>query len=61
MSTTGRNPRHGFEYVVDFATMSRSLCVADMVERPWEDHTSLPLRGVGMFRAGGFDPGASPR
>jgi hypothetical protein len=58
MSTIGRNPRHGFEYVIDFAAMSRSLFAVGMVERPWEDRTSFPLRGVGMFRADDFDPGA---
>ncbi|HEX7843533.1 MAG TPA: hypothetical protein VF469_38935 [Kofleriaceae bacterium] len=58
MNTTGRNPRHGFEYVIDFAAMLRALVSAGAVQRPWEDSQSSPLRGVGMFDAASFDPGA---
>jgi hypothetical protein len=58
MSTTDRNSRHGFEYVVDFAAMLRSLFTAGTVQRPWEGRAPSPRRGVGMFRAEDFDPGA---
>jgi hypothetical protein len=58
MTTTDRNPRHGFEYVVDFTAMLRSLFTAGTVERPWEGRAPSPLRGVGMLRAEDFDPGA---
>lgn len=58
MSTTGLNRRHGFEYVIDFNAMLRSLLAAGAVERPWEHRWPSPLRGVAMFRADDFDPGA---
>jgi hypothetical protein len=58
MNTTGRNPRHGFEYVVDFAGMLRSLSTAGTMARPWEGRTPSPLHGVGMFHAEDFDPDA---
>jgi hypothetical protein len=58
MNTTGRNVRHGFEYVIDFAAMLRSLATFGTVQRSWEGSQSSPLRGVGMFDAASFDPGA---
>jgi hypothetical protein len=57
MNTTGINPRHGREYVVDFAAILRSLVTAGTVKRPWEGRDASELRGVGMFDAEGFDPG----
>jgi hypothetical protein len=38
--------------------MLDALFTAGMVERPWEGRAAMPLRGVGMFRADDFDPGA---
>jgi hypothetical protein len=58
MNTTGRNPRHGFEYVVDFAAMLRSLVTLGIEQRPWEVQRAPLLRGVGMLDAASFDPGA---
>ncbi|HEX7843535.1 MAG TPA: hypothetical protein VF469_38945 [Kofleriaceae bacterium] len=58
MNTTGLNPRHGFEYVVDFAAMLHSLVTLGVEKRPWEGQVAPPLRGVGMFDAASFDPGA---
>jgi hypothetical protein len=58
MNTTGINPRHGFDYVVDFAAMLRSLATLGVEQRPWEDQTTPRLRGIGMFDAAHFDPGA---
>ncbi|TMQ04271.1 MAG: hypothetical protein E6J90_51800 [Deltaproteobacteria bacterium] len=58
MNTTGINPRHGREYVIDFAAIARSLVTAGAMKRPWEGREPSPLRGVGMFEADGFDPGA---
>ena len=58
MNTTGLNPRHGREYVVDFVAMLRSLGSLGMARRSWEGRAPSALRGVGMFDADGFDPGA---
>jgi hypothetical protein len=58
MTSTARNPRSGHENVIDFAAISRSLFTAGVEERSWEGRSALPLRGVGMFAADDFDPGA---
>jgi hypothetical protein len=58
MSTTGHDPRRGHEYVVDLADMSRSLVTGGVVLRPWEHREVPSLRGVGLFEAKTFDPGA---
>jgi hypothetical protein len=58
METTGENPRHGHEYVVDLAEMTRSLVTGGLVPRSWEDRAAPALRGVGMFGSADFDPGA---
>jgi hypothetical protein len=58
MNTTGRNPRHGFEYVIDFAAMLRSLVTLGIEKRLWEGQGAPALRGVGMFDAASFDPGS---
>jgi hypothetical protein len=58
MTSTARNPRSGHEHVLDFAAISRSLVTAGVEERPWEGRSASPLRGVGMFAAEDFDPGA---
>jgi len=58
MDTTGHNPRHGHEYVIDFAQMLRSLFTGGLVARSWEGRTAPELRGVGMFDSADFDPGA---
>ncbi|HET7506472.1 MAG TPA: hypothetical protein VFK02_35880 [Kofleriaceae bacterium] len=57
METTGHNPRHGHEYVVDFAEMAGSLVTAGLAERTWEDRELPGLRGVGMFGVKDYDPG----
>ncbi|HEU4733395.1 MAG TPA: hypothetical protein VFT22_36130 [Kofleriaceae bacterium] len=57
MDTTGHNPRHGHEYVVDFAEMIRSLATGGLVERTWEGRELPGLRGVGMFGVKDYDPG----
>jgi hypothetical protein len=58
METTGQNPRHGHEYVVDIAVMLRELFTLGLNRRPWESRTPAPVRGLGMFSAADFDPGA---
>jgi hypothetical protein len=58
MTSTAHNPRSGHEHVLDFAAISRSLVTAGVEERSWEGRTASPLRGVGMFAADDFDPGA---
>ncbi len=57
MDTTGRNPRHGYDYVIDFVEMTRSLITAGTLPRAWEGREQPPLRGVGLYTADGFDPG----
>ena len=56
MDTTGRNPRHGYDYVIDFAEMTRSLVTAGLLERRWEGRDPPELRGIGLYTADGFDP-----
>jgi hypothetical protein len=58
MTSTARSPRTGHEYVIDFAAILRSFATAGVEERPWEGRTASRLRGVGMFAADDFDPGA---
>ncbi|MGE5180751.1 MAG: hypothetical protein ACM31C_01750 [Acidobacteriota bacterium] len=57
MDTTGRNPRHGYDYVIDFAEMTRSLVTAGTMLRDWEGREQPKLRGIGLYTAAGFDPG----
>jgi hypothetical protein len=57
MNVTDHSPRHGHEYVVDFAAILRSLVTGGLVERSWEGRTRPPLRGVGLFGFVDFDPG----
>ncbi|MBZ0233759.1 MAG: hypothetical protein K8M05_15635, partial [Deltaproteobacteria bacterium] len=51
--------RRGYTYVFDPADMFASLVTAGWSPRPWaERHRDrVPLRGVGLFSARGFDPG----
>ncbi|HEY0985760.1 MAG TPA: hypothetical protein VGD80_01865 [Kofleriaceae bacterium] len=58
MTSTARNPRSGHEHVIDFASILRSLVTAGAEERSWEGRSVSPLRGVGIFAADDFDPGA---
>ena len=58
MATTANDPRRGFEYVIDFPDLSRSLVTAGALERTWERRARPTLRGVGLYDADSFDPGA---
>lgn len=58
MAATKRDPRHGYEYAIDVSEMARSLVSAGMTLRSWEGRRIPDLRGVGMFAADDFDPGA---
>jgi hypothetical protein len=58
MATTGHDPRRGHAYVVDFGDMTRSLVSAGTLERSWEERRVPKRRGVGLFDAASFDPGA---
>jgi hypothetical protein len=58
MATTGLDPRRGHAYVIDFADMARSLAEVGLVERSWEPRRTPRLRGVGLFDAATYDPGA---
>jgi hypothetical protein len=56
MNTTKLNVRPGFEYDVDFGAMGHWLGTLGIVRRPWEDQSSPPLLGVGLFNVDHFDP-----
>jgi len=47
----------GYEYLVDFGSMFKSLASAGIYERPWTDLEFPEIRGVGRFEAKQFDPG----
>ncbi|MFQ5600289.1 MAG: hypothetical protein ACE5G2_07015 [Candidatus Krumholzibacteriia bacterium] len=48
----------GFEYVIDFGEMTRSIATAGLYERPWTRMEYPEIRGVGRFEAEHFDPGS---
>jgi hypothetical protein len=58
MATTGHDPRRGHSYVIDLADMGKSLVELGLVKRSWEGRSAPRLRGVGLFEAASFDPGA---
>jgi hypothetical protein len=58
MATTGIDPRRGHAYVVDFGDMVQSFAEVGLVERSWEPRRAPKLRGVGLFEAETYDPGA---
>ncbi|HEX8112130.1 MAG TPA: hypothetical protein VF516_30565 [Kofleriaceae bacterium] len=58
MASTGHDPRRGHAYVIDLAALARSLVQFGLVERSWEGRSAPALRGVGLFEARTYDPGA---
>ncbi|HEU4729624.1 MAG TPA: hypothetical protein VFT22_17130 [Kofleriaceae bacterium] len=58
MATTGHDPRRGHSYVIDLAAMTTSLLEAGLARRSWEGRHAPRLRGVGLFEAESYDPGA---
>ncbi len=58
MASIGHDPRRGHAYVIDLAGLVRSLVQFGLVERSWEGRSAPPLRGVGLFEARTYDPGA---
>jgi hypothetical protein len=58
MASTGYDPRHGHEYVVDFAEIGLSAITFGLLPRSWEGREEPPIRGVGLFDADSYDPGA---
>jgi hypothetical protein len=58
MATTARDPRHGYEYTIDVGDMARSLVTAGTELRSWETRKPESFRGIGMYSAEGYDPGA---
>jgi hypothetical protein len=56
-ATKNRNLRYGYEYEVDWRAMTRSLITLGLVQRPWEDRSAPPYRGVGMLDIDNYDPG----
>ena len=57
MASTSYRLRDGYEYLVDFPAVLRSLVTVGVEPRSWEGRTPPRLRGVGLFSAEGFDPG----
>jgi len=57
METTERDARHGYDYWIDFAAMTRSLLTAGALTRSWEGRPHPTLRGIGLYTAERFDPG----
>jgi hypothetical protein len=49
--------RRSHEYKIDFASMGLQLVTLGLHRRRWEDRTSPPLRGIGLYEADTFDPG----
>jgi hypothetical protein len=58
MASTGHDPRRGHVYVIDLADMGKSLLQLGLVKRSPEGRHAPGLRGVGLFEAQTFDPGA---
>ncbi len=46
----------GYEYIVDFGEMGKSLATLGLYERPWTKLEFPVLRGVGKFEAAHFEP-----
>jgi len=53
-----RDPRRGREYVLDVPGMLTSLATLGLQPRVWERRAAPGLRGVGLFDAETYDPGA---
>jgi len=52
-----REPRAGFAYTFDWASLFGDLFTLGLRPRPWDCARPSPLRGVGAFRTAGYDPG----
>jgi hypothetical protein len=53
-----REPRYGYEFYVDYASIGTSLLSLGIAERPWEARLEAKLRGVGMYETKLYDPGS---
>jgi hypothetical protein len=58
MASTGHDPRRGHSYVIDLHDMIVSLVELGLVQRSWETRSAPALRGIGLYEAKTFDPGA---
>jgi hypothetical protein len=58
MALTNVDLRRGHSYYLDYGEMLASLVSAGLGARPWENRPAPRLRGVGVFEAKTFDPGA---
>ena len=58
MATLARDRRRSLEYKVDFASMVPPLVSLGLWRRPWENRSAPDLRGVGLFEADTYAPGA---
>jgi len=56
--TISYDPRAGHEYNVDFAKMWGSLVFLGFLPRPWENRPVPRERGVALYEAETYDPGA---
>jgi hypothetical protein len=50
--------RQGHAYAVDFPVLFESFVTAGLGERSWLDRSAPALRGVGLYEAARYDPGA---
>jgi len=53
-----RDPRRGQQYVFDAPDLLASLATMGLAQRAWERRADPRLRGVGLFEAETYDPGA---
>jgi hypothetical protein len=58
LATMGRNLRMGHTYVIDFREIIQSFASAGLAEQHWVNRSAPVLRGVGLFEAKTYDPGA---
>lgn len=58
LGTTDAEATNGYESQYDFAELARNALTLGLRSRPWEGVRQPPLRGVGLFDAAHFDPGA---
>jgi hypothetical protein len=56
-SAKNENPRYGYEYQLDWGAMAKSLFTFGLVQRPWEERTRPPLRGIGVYDVAKYSPG----
>ncbi|MCG8424588.1 MAG: hypothetical protein MJE77_42385 [Proteobacteria bacterium] len=48
----------GYAHRVDFSFMSRSFLTLGLWKRPWEDISTPPIRGLGLYEVDSYEPGS---